>query len=91
MEPPLYWRKDVVEFIDIRRAVANQLIRGRLHDSRVTTLQGVAITFCVSRRRRKMYCRHPRLCVCVSVCLCLSAAVRPHYCTDPDVTCMGAW
>jgi len=22
--------------------------------------------------------------VCVSVCL--SAAVRPHYCTDPDVT-----
>jgi len=31
-------------------------------------------------------------CVCVSFCLsvcvsvCLSAAVRPHYCTDPDVT-----
>jgi len=25
------------------------------------------ITFCVSRRRRKMYCGHPRLCVCVSV------------------------
>jgi len=24
--------------------------------------------------------------VCVSVCVCLSAAVRPHYCTDPDVT-----
>jgi len=24
--------------------------------------------------------------VCVSVCLCLSAAVGPHYCTDPDVT-----
>jgi len=24
------------------------------------------------------------MCVCVSVCL--SAAVRPHYCTDPDVT-----
>jgi len=21
-----------------------------------------------------------------SVCVCLSAAVRPHYCTDPDVT-----
>jgi len=38
----------------------------------------------VSRRRRKMYCGHARLCVCVSVCL--SAAVRPHYCTDPDVT-----
>jgi len=28
-----------------------------------------------------MYCGH----ACVSVCL--SAAVRPHYCTDPDVTC----
>ena len=38
------------------------------------------ITFCVSRRRRKMYCGHACLCVC------LSAAVRPHYCTDPDVT-----
>ena len=42
------------------------------------------ITFCVSRRRRKMYCGHARLCVCLSVCL--SAAVRPQYCTDPDVT-----
>jgi len=38
------------------------------------------ITFCVSRRRRKMYCGYSRLCVC------LSAAVRPHYCTDSDVT-----
>ena len=38
------------------------------------------VTFCVSRRRRKMYCGHARLSVC------LSAAVRPHYCTDPDVT-----
>ena len=28
------------------------------------------------------------VCVCLCVCLsvCLSAAVRPHYCTDPDVT-----
>ena len=48
----------------------------------------VFVTFCVSRRRRKMYCFHARLCVCLSVCLSvsLSAAVRPHYCTDPDVT-----
>ena len=38
------------------------------------------ITFCASRRRRKMYCGHARLSVCVS------AAVRPHYCTDLDVT-----
>ena len=48
------------------------------------------VTFCVSRRRRKMYCGHARLFVCVSLCVCLSvclsAAVRPHYCTDPDVT-----
>jgi len=27
-----------------------------------------------------------RICVSVYVCVCLSAAVRPHYCTDPDVT-----
>ena len=33
-----------------------------------------------------MYCGNARLCVCVRVCVCLSAAVRPHYCTDPDVT-----
>ena len=42
------------------------------------------ITFCMSRRRRKVHCGHSRLCVCLSVCL--SAAVRPHYCTDLDVT-----
>jgi len=24
--------------------------------------------------------------VCVSVCLCLSLAAFPHYCTDPDVS-----
>ena len=32
--------------------------------------------FCVSRRRRKMYCGHARLCVCVSVCL--SDCPRPY-------------
>jgi len=40
------------------------------------------VTFCVSRRRRKMYCGHPRLCLSV----CLSSAACLHYCTDPDVT-----
>ena len=30
------------------------------------------ITFRVSRRPREMYCGHPRLCVCLSVC------PRPH-------------
>ena len=38
------------------------------------------ITFRVSRRPQEMYCGHARLCVC------LSAAACPHYCTDPDVT-----
>jgi len=42
------------------------------------------VTFCVSRRWHKMYCGHARLCVCLSVCL--SVAIRPHYCTDLDVT-----
>ena len=34
----------------------------------------------MSRRRREMYCGHPRLFVC------LSAAACRHYCTYPDVT-----
>jgi len=34
------------------------------------------ITFCVSRRRREMYCSHPRLCGCQSVCLYV--CLRPH-------------
>ena len=38
------------------------------------------ITFRVSRKRREMYCGHPRLCVC------LFAAACPHYCADPDLT-----
>jgi len=41
------------------------------------------VTFCVSRRRRKMYCGHASVCV---VSVCLSAAVCPHYCMDPHVT-----
>ena len=41
----------------------------------------IIITFCVSRRRRKMYCGHLCLCVCQSV-----RGRMPHYCTDPDVT-----
>ena len=56
--------------------------------SKCSVLAVCLVTFCVSRRRRKMYCGHARLCVCLSVCLSvyLSAAVRPHYCMDPDVT-----
>jgi len=49
------------------------------------------ITFCVSRRRRKMYCGHARLCVCVCVCVCLS--VRGHMPTllhGPGCN-LGAW
>ena len=33
-------------------------------------------TFCVSRRRRKMYCGHARLCVCLSVCMSVCLSVR---------------
>jgi len=44
------------------------------------------VTFRVSHRRREMYCGHPRLCVCMSVSVCLSAAACLHYCTEPDVT-----
>jgi len=33
-----------------------------------------------TRRRREMYIGHARLCVC------LSLATFPRYCTDPDVT-----
>jgi len=40
----------------------------------------VIITFRVMRSRGKMYSGHGRLCVC------LSLAAFPHYCTDPDVT-----
>jgi len=38
------------------------------------------ITFCASRRQRKMYCGYVRLCVCVclSVCVCLCVCPRPY-------------
>jgi len=53
---------------------------------KVTDIQPLShrtiITFCVSPRRREMYCGHARLCVSV----CLSAAACPHYCTDPEVS-----
>jgi len=48
------------------------------------TIITIIITFCVSRRRRKSIVV-TRVCVCVSVRVSV-AAIRPHYCTDPDVT-----
>jgi len=36
------------------------------------------VTFCVSRRRRKVYCGHTRLYVCLSVCLCVCLSVCPR-------------
>ena len=33
-----------------------------------------------------MYIGRGRLCVCLSVCVCVSLAAFPHYCRDPDVT-----
>ena len=43
----------------------------------------VLVTFCMSHAKCTVV-THVCQCVCVSVCL--SAAVCPHYCTDPDVT-----
>ena len=43
--------------IDIRSVAVKLLVHGQV----------TIITFCVSRRRHKMYCGHPRLCVCLSV------------------------
>ena len=45
------------------------------------------VTFCVSRRRRKMYCGHARLCVCV----CVSVRGRtPTLLHGPGCN-LGAW
>ena len=41
------------------------------------------ISLRVRRSRGERYSGHGRLCVCV----CLSLAAFPHYCTDPDVSC----
>ena len=60
------------------------LYPGSAHGYQKNTQSLAMFTFCVSRRRRKMYCGHARLCVCL--CVCLSAAVCPHYYTDPGVT-----
>ena len=63
-----------------------QQIRQQTQTSITQRATSRVITFCVS-------CIDDAKCivvtrVCVSVCLsvCLSAAVRPHYCTDPDAT-----
>ena len=49
----------------------------------------ILVTFCVSRRRRKMYCGHARLCVCV--CVCLSVRGRtPTLLHGPGCN-LGAW
>jgi len=47
------------------------------------------ITFCVSRRRCKMYCGHVRLCVCLSVCLSVCGRT-PTLLHGPGYN-LGAW
>ena len=66
----------------INAVITDDFIPVSIFDTRVTIVHRSipVITFCVSRRRRKMYCGH----ACLSVCL--SAAVCPQYCTDRDVT-----
>jgi len=51
------------------------------------------ITFRVKCSRGEMYIGHGRLCVSVCLCVCLSLAAFPHYCTDPDVSwgMVGVW
>jgi len=46
----------------------------------------IIITFCVIVDDAKCIVV-TRVCVSVCVSICLSTAVRPHYCTEPDVTC----
>ena len=48
--------------------------------------KGAGSQSCVSRIDDAKCIVVTRVCVCVCVSVCLSAAVRPHYCTDPDVT-----
>jgi len=51
----------------------------QLCDNKIKVVRSIIylfITFCVSRRRRKMYCGNARLCMCVSVCL--SVCPRPY-------------
>jgi len=50
---------------------------GTMNNNVLRLNEAELITFCVSRRQCKMYC---------GLCVCLSAAIHPHYCTDPDVT-----
>jgi len=46
------------------------------YEHSLTFCVGCYVTFCVSRRRRKMYCGHARPCVSLSVCLCVCLSVR---------------
>jgi len=58
------WHARSIVMVAARRPTAT-IIFDALH---------VVVTFRVSRRRREMYCGHPRLCVCV----CLSVCPRPY-------------
>ena len=49
------------------------------------------ITFCVSRRRHKMYCGHARLCVSVCLCVCLSVRGRTTTLLHGPGCNLGAW
>jgi len=49
-------------------------------------LLALMFTFCMSRIDDAKCIVVTRVCVFVCVSVCLSAAVRPHYCMDPDVT-----
>ena len=68
---------------------SSQVSISRNHTSYRRFWNSVVITFCMSRRRCKMYCDHVRLCVCLCVCV----SVRGHMPTvlhGPRCN-IGAW
>jgi len=71
----------LANFKDFKTCLGSRFFRGHSVYCLPNELTVLAlITFRVSRRPREMYCVHARLCVCLSLAAC------PHYCTDPDVT-----
>jgi len=76
--------RDHVVFFFLYRGL---LYQGAAIEINSITVELLIITFCVSRRWRKMYCGHARLCVC----LCVSVSGRmPTVLHGPGCN-LGAW
>ena len=59
--------QDARSCLDVRDTLEKLKIKVTFFRVFVVTI----ITFCVSRRLRKMYCGQARLCVCLCVCVCM--------------------